>query len=53
MARRTREGAARLMRLTNGPTVQCGACGRRFWTYDEKTQHQGRTASGLVVCRYS
>jgi len=50
MARRTREAAARLRRLTNGPTVQCGACGRRFETYEQKNAHTVTTPSGLSAC---
>jgi hypothetical protein len=50
MARRTREGAARMARLVNGPAVQCGSCGQRFWTYEQKNQHHSRTSSGLSVC---
>jgi hypothetical protein len=51
MARRTREGAARMARLVNGPTVQCGTCGVRFWTEAERNAHYGKTPSGITYCQ--
>ncbi len=51
MAHRTREAAARLRRLTNGPTLQCGTCGRRFETNEQRNAHYGKMASGAIYCQ--
>lgn len=51
MARRTREGAMRLMRLAHGPTVQCGTCGRRFESHEHRNAHYGTTPSGYTYCQ--
>lgn len=50
--RRTREAAVRMRRLTDAPPIQCGSCGQRFWTYDQKNLHHSRTSSGLSACLY-
>jgi hypothetical protein len=40
-----------MSRLTNGPTVQCGTCGRRFETNEQRNAHYGRTPSGITYCQ--
>jgi hypothetical protein len=41
-----------MARLVGGPTIQCGSCGRRFWTDAEKNAHYGRSG-GQTYCQHT
>jgi primosomal protein N' len=52
MAKYSRESRLRAVRAGHHPPIMCATCGQSFWTYDQKTLHHSRTASGLGVCLY-
>lgn len=55
MARRrySREAVQRAVRSGAIPPLVCALCGQRFWTEDQRKQHDGGTRNGVRVCLYT
>ncbi len=52
MARYSREAVQRAVREGYLPPIVCALCGQRFWTEEQKRQHEGGVLNGWRICQH-